>query len=355
MTAPASQTYLSTRATILSERLLTDETLEELVQHPLAQLGEIFELGPLLEENKAGASLNRAVERALIHTLMHELSILLRPLSGPARNLLIHWIRKFELYNLKALIRGKLNELSYSEIQENLHDLPPLISLPHEELLRTENIAELLRQLEQGQYSDIARQARRVYEEKNETFSLDASIDQRYYAGLLKRARTIPSDERDSLLNLVATLIDQQNLLWLLRYRFNYAFSPSETYYLLIPSGRYLKRDHLLRMVNLDSFTEVFEALPEALQQRLEGMSSIMDVDHAMTTILRQQARSCLQFSSSAVSRALAYLILRELDLKQVYAIIQGKVLKLDNELIAHAIGLSCSFGGESLCLDPNR
>jgi V/A-type H+-transporting ATPase subunit C len=348
MTARASQTYLFTRATILSERLLTDESLEELVQHPLTQLGQIFELGQLLEENCNECNLNRAVERALINTLMHELSILLRPLSGPERNLLIHWIRKFELFNLKALIRGKLNELSYSEIQENLHDLPPLISLPHEKLLRTENIAELLRQLEQGQYSDIARQARRVYEEKNEIFSLDASIDQRYYAGLLKRARAIPSDEHDSLLNLVATLIDQQNLLWLLRYRFNYAFSPSETYYLLIPFGRHIKRVHLMQMVNLDSFSEVIEALPEALKQHLAEMTSIMDVDHAMTKFLRQQARNCLKFSSSSASRALAYLILRELDLKQVYAIIQGKVLKLDNELIAHATGLSRNFGSGS-------
>ena len=39
--------------------------------------------------------------------------------------LMMAWGRKFALYNLKALIRGKLFDLDAKEIRENLYDLPP--------------------------------------------------------------------------------------------------------------------------------------------------------------------------------------------------------------------------------------
>jgi V/A-type H+-transporting ATPase subunit C len=348
MTTQASHIYLKTRAAVLAERLLSEQQLQTLSTSPLRQLLSRFQLEELEDEGIADSHLNRSVERALIRTLMHELSVLLRPLEGSSRDLLVHWTRKYELYNLKALIRGKLRNLTYDEIQQTLHDLPSLISLPHEKLLRTENIAELLRQLEQGHYGDIARQARHVYEEKNEPFSLDATIDQRYFTGLLKRARNTGTEDRASLLEFIGTLIDQHNLLWLLRYRFNYALSPTETYYLLIPFGRHLKRDRLREMVNLGSFSEVRELIPDALSHRFLQCETLMEAEQAMQEETVQEARRNLRFSPSAVTRALTYLVLREIDLKRIFAIIQGKVLSLDDGLIAEAAGVAVN-GGEAV------
>ncbi|MES9875944.1 MAG: V-type ATPase subunit [Candidatus Sedimenticola sp. PURPLELP] len=349
MTAPASHTYLNTRAAILADRLLSEQDFSELTELTLEQLGRDFGVTDLLEEKTSSATINRATERALISTLMHELSVLLRPLKGPARYVLIHWIRKFELYNLKALIRGKLNHLTYEELRENLYDLPALISLPHQELLRTENIAELLRQLEQSHYSDIARQARRVYEEKNEPFSLDATIDQRYYAGLLKRARSTEVEDNKPLSELIGTLIDQQNLLWLLRYRFGYGLAPSGTYYLLVPFGKLLSRDLLKKLVNMNSFSEVIESLPDSIREEIGETEHIMDVELAMSQITAKKAFRMLKLSDSGVTRALAFLVLREIDLKRIYAIFQGKVLNLDQNLIRQAAGLSeLTEGGQA-------
>jgi len=341
MTTMASQTYLTTRVAILSRRLLSEEALTEMLQRPLKQLARTYNLGELIHASTTAAGLNRAVERAFIQTLMRELSVLLRPLQGPARGVLVHWIRKFELYNLKALIRGKLHGHPDQEIEDNLYELPALISLPHKRLLRSEQVAELLRQLEQGHYSDIARQARRVYEEKNEPFSLDATIDQRYYTGLLKRARATEGVDHAPLLALVRVLIDQHNLEWLLRYRFNYALSASATYYLLIPFGRYLQRDRLKVLVNLDSPPAVIAALPEPLAKTLDGTADIASISYALSRVtMAPQATKSLKFSHSATCRSLAYLVLRELDLKRVLAVIQGKILKLDEALVGEAAGV---------------
>ncbi len=337
MTVNTSQAYLLTRASVMAEQLLSESDLTDLISTPLEQLGSRFGMTGMVQQKLPRSSINRAAERALIHTLTHELSVLLRPLGGSARDLLVHWTRKFELYNLKALIRGKLQGLSYEQIKSNLHDLPPLISLPHEQLLRTENISELLRKLEQTPYRDIARQARLVFEEKNEPFSLDATIDLRYYTGLIKRSRNTEKEDHADLMPLIGTLVDQQNLPWLLRYRFNYGLSATQTYYLLAPSGRHLQADQLKLLVNMESMEQVILSLPESLSGQLAVDAGAMEVELLMQKETERHARRCLQFSQSAVSRSLAYLVLREIDLKRVYAIVQGRILGLDDRIIMQA------------------
>lgn len=340
MTIPASDTYLKTRAAVMARRLLSRALLEHMALSPLEALSRDFGLDAILESSLSQAARNRLAEQALIHALMRDLSVLLRPLDGNARNILIHWSRKFELYNLKALIRGKLHGLPFDQIKRNLYDLPPLISLPHDRLLRTESIQELLRSLEQGAFADIALQARQVYEEKNEPFSLDAAIDRSYYTGMLRRIHRVEPGDRTPLQRLVGTLVDQQNLVWLLRYRFSYCLSPSETYYLLIPFGRRLQREQLKMLVNLDRFEQVIEHLPNALRSAMQDVKELLGVEQRLAAETAVQAHKCLRFSQSAVTRSLAYLLLREMDLKKIHALVQGRVLSLSDPLIRIALDM---------------
>jgi V/A-type H+-transporting ATPase subunit C len=345
MSAPASHTYLKTRASVMASRLLSEKRLEELTESTLDDVGREFALEELTDSTLSRGRLNRAAERALIRTLMHELSVLLRPLEGSERDILVHWARKFELYNLKALIRGKLQKLSFQQIKQNLHDLPLLISLPHEELLRTENILELLRQLENSSYSDIARQARQVYEDRNEPFSLDATIDHSYFTSLLRKVTLVGATDHEPLRALIGSLIDRHNLIWLMRYRLNYGLSASETYYLLVPFGRQLHQERLKELVNLGSYEQVIEALPAQMAEFLQDTNNPLQAEYILDRESAIFARHSLRFSSSAVTRALAYMVLREMDLKRIYAVMQGKVLNLDTGLIREAAGLTETNG----------
>jgi len=336
-----TQIYAKTRVAVMAaERLLADPELESLLQAPLPQVLETFGLTAAGEEGMAERVFNRTVERVFIRLLMQEHATLLLPFAGPQRDVLVYWSRKFVFFNLKALIRGKINEMAEVQIADQLHELPRRMQLPHEELLRADNPSELLRRLEQGPYQEIARQARKVYEEKNEPFSLDAAIDRLYYAGLLKHVFTTDADEQRPLLEFLGVLLDHQNLLWLLRYRFVYGLPPSETYYLLVPNGRLLGRHTLMQLVEQGSFEEVIAALPGSLGRWLEDDdNSPSRVERALERRAVSEARHVLRRSPSAASRALAYLTLREIDLRRIFAIVQGKVLGLDAATLRFAVG----------------
>ncbi len=339
MASTRHSTYLHTRVSILAHRLHKPRDIQGLPQLSLEQISQDHGLEAVLEGSVPGPFRNKAVERALISTLMSELSLLIRPMNNEARDLVLYWARKFELFNLKTLIRGKLSGLDAQSIEDNLYLVPEALALPHATLLRTESVLELLRQLEQSPYRVIAGQARQVYEDRHEPFALEATIDQSYYAGLVKRVQELQGVDRKEMQQVVDLQLDQLNLVWLLRYRFSYGLSPSETYYQLVPSARKLHRGVLLGLVDLDGFEDVIEALPRPFDRLIEGAGSTVDVERRMEVHSASLLHKLLRHSPSAVARALAFLVLREMDLKKLFAIIQGKILALDPALLNYALG----------------
>ena len=279
------------------------------------------------------------VERVLMQALLSDLAIILRPLTGAAREFFSFWARRFELFNLKALIRGKLRNLPEVEVERHLQDMPSFTILDHEKLLRTEGVAELLRQIEASPYGDIARQARQVLEDKQETLAVEAAIDQTYFTGLIKRAHRLPKVDQDAMHGLMGVQIDRINLSWLVRFRFAYRLSPSETYYYLIRHGYYLRRDDRLRLVELEHCDDVVQALPSLLRMRLEGARDPLDFERRLEHLVIDRARATVRDNAPALTKALAYLLLRECELHRLFAIFQGRRLGIDEELVHAAVG----------------
>jgi V/A-type H+-transporting ATPase subunit C len=333
-----SNVYLRTRVRILANRLMNEAQIGELMSLPLTELGERFQLESVLQEQREPLQSSHIIERALLHLLMLEFILLLRPLTSHGRALLLHWSRKFELYNLKTLIRGKLSGLPIERIRDELYHLPKYIRLPHEALLQAENVLEMLRMLERGPYALIARQARQVYEEQNEPFSLDAAIDRLYYTSMTRHVESAQVSDKQGLKHLVSVLIDRQNILWLLRYRFAYHFAPSNAYYLLIPSGGGIDRQQLMQLSNLESFDTLVARLPPPLSRLLGETDNSMQVRQQLDRYVTDEARRLIYRTPCVVVGSLGYLVAREKELRRVFAIIQGRLLKLDQALIEEAV-----------------
>ncbi len=336
-----SEAYLATRVAFLARQLIDDDAIEAMIDRPLAQIPRLEGFAPLLEPPMKGQARSRAIENALIGTLLAELTIVLRAVGGEIRDFFQFWARRFELFNLKTLIRGKLHGLDPRAIKDNLYDLPPYTRMPLAALLQAESIGELLKMLEPSPYGDIARQARLAFEARHEALYLDATIDRLYFGGLVKRAERLEERHREPLRRLVRGLVDQQNLVWLLRYRFAYALGPAETYFILIPQGLRLDRERLQQLCSLPDFEAVIEDLPPTLRGALGTAGTAVQVERALETLLRHEARDRLRYSVSAPARAFAYLLLREIDLKRLQVLIQGQALGLAPDLVREALGVA--------------
>lgn len=334
--------YLNARVSILAGYLLSEARLTELLNQPLGQqhTGN-SSLDDLLNNETIEHHL---IEQAWLMRMLADFQVLVRPLMGTARELLMYWFHKCDIANLKTIVRGKIAGLDAETITNQLLELSSLTALPIEQLLRTEDVGELLRRLENTRYGNIARQARRVFEKEHQLYSLDAAIDRHYLLGFMQHIRTLDSFQRQHLLPLVSIFMDRFNLLWLLRYRFAYHLSSAETYYLLVPTSHRLNRTRLQQLVELNSLSEVLAHLPEPLYSLLVEADNTFTVDQKLTAETRRVAESTLKLHSFTLAKVFAYILLREMEMRRMMAILKGKRLNLKKNIISTAAEYSSAL-----------
>jgi V/A-type H+/Na+-transporting ATPase subunit C len=263
--------YLNTRVSLYAGRLWPDAALDALVsvaddavadtlnQHGLPQLAAGF-IDPPSDQQDA-----RSLEQRIIAQILDETRVLIRPLSGPARSFLSFWTARFEISNVKTLLRSKLTGERPAAVLARLTPMGAFARLDNQDLAHAEDVGELLRRLEAGPYAGIVRHARRAFEQNHDPFNLDAALDHGYYEGLILRAQPLEDTVGAPFRSLMANLIDRINLVWLLRYRFNYKLPPAQVYYLLVGSRYSLPGTRLQELAALDSLEAVLAALPAAL------------------------------------------------------------------------------------------
>lgn len=334
-----SSDYLNTRISIFSSRLFTIESLIKLIDLDLLSiLKQVNEKTghhyPTEPENIYGIS------HLLASSALSDFQILLRPFSGNERRFFYFAIRWFELVNLKVLIRGKFTSTAAEQIRNQLVDLGSFIDLPVSKLLETEDPYEMLRLLETTAYAGIVRQARHVYEEQgNELFLLDATIDRSFFIDLNQRTRFLQEGDAKRVNHVLGGLLDRFNLLWLLRYRFSYGLSPAKSFFLLTAIGNKLHATELMRLAKIESLEQLVAELPEPFHRLLRNCKVIADMETVMEYFSLSIAARELSKNDSLMSRTFSYILLREAEVRFLQALIKGKRLGFETELIHQAIG----------------
>ncbi|MFO7543613.1 MAG: V-type ATPase subunit [Thiobacillus sp.] len=322
--------YLDTRVSLYASQLWRNEELDKLVDAPDDALPDVLSRRglPHLAADLPGKD-SRSLEQHIIAQILDETRVLIRPLSGDARNFLIFWTARFEISNVKTLLRSKMTGERPAAVLARLTPMTSFGSLDYPALAHAEDVSELFRRLETGPYAGIVRQARRAFEQSHDPFSLDAALDRAYYESLVQHAQPLEAALGVSFHSLMAHLVDAINLIWLLRYRFNYKLPPAQVYYLLVGSHYGLPGSRLRELAALDSLEAVLAALPEAWQKRLSGAVDIPGVFARLDQATTGQAVRVLHSRADGLARAFAYLILREHDLRAIRAVLRGRRLGL--------------------------
>jgi len=337
----AHYAYLNTRVSLYAGQLLGSDRLDPLIDRPYDE--GLHDTG----QPDVTAQYIGDLDQHNVTILLRELSVLIRPLSGAPRELLDYWAHRFELGNLKTIIRGKMASQPQAAIEAQLQDMGRFTSLPIAELLQSDTPAELLRRLEQTPYAEIARQARHLLEQGEALFALDAALDRRYFAGLARRGAAIGGAPGQLLRAIVGSIVDRVNLVWLLRYRYAYNLTPAQAYYLLIPASHRLLPQQLQQLAQCASFEEAMSSLPAPFDKMLAGARNTTEVTLKLEFETWRFAANTLRHSSFNVARALAYMVLRERDLRRLRAIVRGRNMHMDAAMIRAALGLAES-GQES-------
>jgi V/A-type H+-transporting ATPase subunit C len=337
MSRLADFAFLNTRVSLHAAMLEPVESLSPFIETadsvPPDYLGRI---GVDLPADQGSIS-PALLEQSLMTTLVEDALRIRHAMPPQAQRLVTQWMRRFELINLKSLIRCKLTNCDVELTRDYLLDLGSFASLPLQRLLNSEDIDEFLRVLAEHD-SLLTNRIRDYIGDPQQLFLVEAAVDYHFYTGLFQRCCQLSSEEEKSIRSLVGRLIDQVNLVWILRYRLAYDLHPPHTYFMLVRTGLKITRSHLAKLASLNDLDEIRELLPVDLGRCLEGEATLQQIERRIQQITLAHARHLLRHEHFHLGRALAYLYLRERQLNELHQVIKGKLLGFSPALIRESL-----------------
>jgi vacuolar-type H+-ATPase subunit C/Vma6 len=210
------------------------------------------------------------LQRLLVYELAGELSGFQAYISGPGADIIDWTLVRFQMENLKVLVRGFLTKVPIEDLDGYLVSLPGELTLDIRGLAAVEFPEGFVRLFpKKGILRENLEKALEIYRDNPRPFFFEAALDRSYFQGLIFRMERLPREDREIITPMVHQEVDIFHLMLAARGKFHYGLTPS----MLQPfhvEGTRIKRSLFAAMLNdPDLYTSagrvgerVFDAVP---------------------------------------------------------------------------------------------
>ncbi len=335
--------YLVTRTHGLRTHLIPQRDMQF-----LAKVKSLREVSDNLLKTEYGTEISKlptkevdasTLEEIFLKTLVHRFFFITREAQGKVQELLTEYCARFELENIKRIIRAKHG----GEIVEE----PNLIPLPREytlvnfpALLNAKNVDEVVALLRETPYRPITQKLE-LYRQAGVTMILEAALDDIHFFKLWEAISKVSDGE--GLKNLIGEEIDLTNLLiaFSLKARGLSANLIDQTF--VSTSHKLpLRRLRSLTKGRLEDASSILTTPPysklasEAVT--LFSSGSTEPLEKVFLRKLYEDASAALKTLFLEAGYVIAYLLLCECEARNLVTIATGKQLGVSEEKITQSL-----------------
>ena len=333
--------YTVARVKAKKSLLLGDEDYNKMLQMSVPEISRyISESGYQKEMNELASSLDGLdlLEHATNANMAKVFSSILEASQGELKTMVAAYLEKWDIWNLKVILRGKSYGLDAESIKE---DLVPAGSLGVEELDKLlsldtdEDVLALFSKLEKV---TIPQDVMNSYRETKNLGEIEDFLDKFHYTRLLA---SIKPDSRPTKMfeEYVRKEIDVRNLETILKLKAEGIHGETVMKY-IIPGGKQVDKRYAAQLAN----AETIAAAASDLQQ-FEFYDIIKDLVESDSVNLRQvvtemkryeiaQAKKFSHLYPLSVIPVLDYMIHKEIEVGNIRTIARATESGLDKEVI---------------------
>jgi vacuolar-type H+-ATPase subunit C/Vma6 len=332
------QAYALVQATVraLYADLLSARDWDALIQTPdqealLTFLNRtIYE--PYLQIDRALLTPRRITYQVRRH-LADVYAKLIRITREPGKSLLRQLWHHYEVDNIKVALRGVEAGSSWDQVLHLLYPMNQHIEVDIDDLermVRAPDVPHAVATLKGTYYYDILDHALARYEAEQTLFPLEVALDLGYRRDLWAAIDRLRHRDHAMALTTVGTALDNDNLLWAIRYRVYHHLSEVEIVNYTLPVG-YEVADADLRAIaqGADIGEVVFSIHPE-LREQLQGVAfesgqGLARLEVALHRLLLTRCRKVFLGSPFHIGLPLAYVWLNEYEIRDLTVVIEAK------------------------------
>ncbi len=271
------------------------------------------------------------------HALNQNLALTYRKLIEVSQNeanyLITEYLRYWDIWNIKTILRGKFSGASDEEILEDVVSAGQIRYRDLTEIVKIATIEGVIAALSKTSYNSVLSGYKGVLAD------IENDLDKLYYANLIKAGE---SSGDQLFLKFLRTEIDLKNLKILFRMK-RAGMEREDIIKLLIPGGIELKENDLGRLEALP-LPEFVRALEEysywkAIADISGELSSLRNIETRFDKYGLLNITRISYYYPLSILPVLDYIVSKKLEVDNLRMIVRGKETKLPDEIIkAHLV-----------------
>lgn len=331
---------LSARVRAMYASLLSAEDFARLSEAPdlptlVTQLKQTA-YGPYLDALKEKDLTPQKVDLAIKGRLADSYYSVIHMAPVHARSLLKQLYQYFEVQNLKAILRAISTDPNWERVQDVLFPMGTMTVLPAQAMLESGSVGAAVELLQGTQYYDTLSFAMKRYSAEQNLFALEVALDLYYWRQLWAEAKKLQGQDREQALRIIGSLMDVNNLMWVIRYKVYHQLSEEEIINYTLPFG-YRVRDEDVRSIAAGSdlsqvVGRVFPGIPDLNALLEEPRRGLPLLEVILKRRLREQCLAAFIGNPFHIGVPLAFLVLSNLEVQDLTVLIEAKASGMPEE-----------------------
>jgi len=260
-----------------------------------------------------------------------------------SRALIRQLFRYFEVGNLKAVLRSiqtvsswGSSDTAWERVHEVLFPLGEFSVIPAQAMVESGSIAAAVDLLDGTLYESAMSFAMRRFSAEQNLFPLEVALDLDYWRRAWSEVKNLKGRDREMGGKLIGSLLDLNNLMWVIRYKIYHDLSEEELINYTLPFG-YRVRDEDVRSIAAGAdiasvVSRIYPTIPDVNALLERPQAGLPKLEYLLKQQVMIQCVSAFIGYPFHIGLPLAYLLLSDFEIQDLVILIEAKSSKLSDE-----------------------
>ena len=274
------------------------------------------------------------VEQALARNMTHMLDKLKRISPGELGSLIIIYLKRYDVYNIKTLIRAKFTKASEEAFGSLLIPVGNLSRERLKELFQKDSVETIVREAKIAPLKHV-ESALSIFQKEKNLFEIENALDRAYYTELISFLKQLP-EEGKLFREFLETEIEVTNVLTVLRLKKENKGKDAIKGQ-LFHAERSILLSSLLDAKDLDEAVAIVEKLFPAAKdaaRKYQEQKSLIPVETSLYNYLLRKSLLLQHQHPLSVDVILGYLFAKEMEMRNLNVLVKAKQMKMDESFI---------------------
>lgn len=299
--------------------------------------------GKYLSGLKDSELTSRRVILQIRHRLADSYSSVVQQAPEQTRPLIRQLFRYFEVGNLKAVLRSiqtvsswRADVAVWDRVREVLFPFGSFSTIPAQAMVESGSIASAVDLLKGSPYEATMSFAMKRFTAEQNLFPLEVALDLDYWRRLWSEVKNLKGKDREMGGKLIGSLLDLNNLMWVIRYKTYHNLSEEELINYTLPFG-YRVRDEDVRAIAAGAdiasvVSRIYPNIPDVNALLERPQSGLPKLEHLLKQQVMRQCVSAFIGFPFHIGLPLAYLLLSDFEIQDLVVLIEAKSSNLSDK-----------------------